>query len=501
LRRSVSSIQSFHTSFHKNYFPKRFPLVNEYETTFKDCFTMPLDPVALLRSHGPLSASRLAELMGASRPTLSRAIRAAGSEILIRGRARRTSYAARRALRGAMNPLPLFRIDRAGIPHQLGVLDLVYPDGTAADIRGESRWPLEGEMLDGWFEGLPYPMQDMRPQGFLGRNFARHHAAMLQLNEDPTTWSDDDVLYALSLLGSDTPGDLLLGEAACRLWLDQVQRTTVGETPAGLPDEQLVKAYPELASRSLAQGVAGSSAGGEFPKFTALRRTADGALQHVLVKFSGSDGSPGTRRWADLLICEHLAGRVLQEQAGITTASSRVHEYAGRVFLEVDRFDRHGALGRSPMVSWSAVNHAVVGVVGRPWAEAVRPLVQKGWLEEAQANRILRVWLFGQLIGNTDMHDGNLSFLPDRAGESSVLRVAPIYDMLPMLYAPVRGVELPPRAYEPRLPLPAEVAAWQDAARAAHAFWKLAAADQRISPEFRRICADNAAQLGKLIAH
>ncbi|MFS2035548.1 type II toxin-antitoxin system HipA family toxin YjjJ [Polaromonas sp. CT11-55] len=461
---------------------------------------MPIDPVALLRANGPLAASRLADLMGASRPTLSRAIRAAGGEIIVRGRARRTRYAARRALRGSMEPLPLFRIDREGAPHEIGRLDLVYPDGTAIDLRGESRWPLEGAMLEGWFEGLPYPMQDMRPQGFLGRNFARHHAAVLQLNEDPATWSDDDVLYALSVLGSDTPGDLLVGATACRLWLDHVQRTTSGASPAGWATSQLAEAYPRLAARALEQGVAGSSAGGEFPKFTALRQTDGGAQQHVLVKFSGSDTSPGTRRWADLLVCEHLAGRVLQEKAGIATASSRIFEYGDRVFLEVDRFDRHGALGRSPMVSWSAVNNAVVGVVGRPWAEAVWPLVQKGWLAEEEVDHILRVWLFGQLIGNTDMHDGNLSFLPGKTGDSNVLRLAPIYDMLPMLYAPVRGVELPPRSYTPRLPLPVEAAAWQDAARAALAFWALAAADQRISPEFRQICADNAAQLAKLVA-
>ncbi|VTU34917.1 type II toxin-antitoxin system HipA family toxin YjjJ [Variovorax sp. PBL-E5] len=461
---------------------------------------MPIDPVTLLRAKGPQPANRLAELMRASRPTLSRAARAAEGALIVRGRARRTKYAARRALRGSLESLPLFRIDQEGTPEQIAALDLVHPDGTALSYSGDFGWPLDGEMQDGWFEGLPYPMQDMRPQGFMGRTFARQHAAVLQVGEDPTAWSNDDVLYALSILGADTAGDLLVGAPACRLWLDQVQRVKSGDSPAGLPDSKLAREYPRLASQALEPGVAGSSAGGEFPKFTTLRQRADGAQQHVLVKFSGSDDSPGTQRWSDLLVCEHLAGRALEEHAGIATARSRVYAHAGRTFLEVDRFDRHGTLGRSGMVSWFALNHAFVGSAGRPWAQAVQPLAQKGWLETQDLGRILRVWLFGQLIGNTDMHDGNLSFVPSRQGDTHVLQLALIYDMLPMAYAPVPGVELPPRNYAPRLPLPADAVAWQDAARAAVAFWALAAADRRISAAFRRICSDNEALLGKLAA-
>lgn len=436
--------------------------------------------------------------MGASRPTLSRAVRAAAGALIVRGRARRTRYAARRALRGSLAPLPLFRIDREGTPHQIAELDLVHPDGTAASYQGDFGWPLDESMQEGWFEGLPYPMQDMRPQGFMGRNFARQHAATLQVSEDPTTWSDDDVLHVLSILGQDVPGDLLLGAAACRLWLEQVQRVARGEVPAGLPDARLAKEYPKLAAQALELGVAGSSAGGEFPKFTTLRQRPDGAQQHVLVKFSGSDDSPGTQRWADLLVCEHLAGRALEEHIGIAAARSRIYQYAGRTFLEVDRFDRHGVLGRSPLVSWFALNGTFVGAAGRPWAEAVLPLGQRGWLQQEDIDRIMRVWLFGQLIGNTDMHDGNLSFMPTLHADSRVLHLAPIYDMLPMTYAPVRGVELPARSYAPRLPLPAQAAAWKDASRAALAFWKLTANDKRISAGFRGVCGENAALLGTL---
>lgn len=73
-------------------------------------------------------------------------------------------------------------------------------------------------------------------------------------------------------------------------------------------------------------------------------------------------------------------------------------------------------------------------------------------IDAATRDAITCLWHFGQLIAYTDMHDGNLSFVPGQPGPW----LAPVYDMLPMLYAPQRGVELPERAFTPRLPLPAE---------------------------------------------
>src|SRR5690606_2099266 len=104
--------------------------------------------------------------------------------------------------------------------------------------------------------------------------------------------------------------------------------------------------YAELAEVAMAWGVPGTSAAGEFPKFTAAR-AVDGACVKVLVKFSGSDNSPSSLRWADLLVCEHLAARTLAEVAGIAAAETRILEAAERTFLESVRFDRHGMTGRS----------------------------------------------------------------------------------------------------------------------------------------------------------
>ena len=449
--------------------------------------------LSVLRRLGRQQAGELASLLQVSRPTLMRLVRAAGDAVVSGGRARRTAYAARRSLAGSSAPLPVYRIDEAGRLHQAATLHLTGPDGCRLEMLEPWAWPLDPDMQDGWFDGLPYFLQDMRPSGFLGRSFARHHAALLQVDEEPARWTDDDALRALSLLGADTPGQFIIGEPAARRWLEASQHP-----PDGIVDNAVEAAYALLADQAMAQGWAGSSAAGEFPKFTALRRRGK-QVQHVLVKFSGRDNSPGTTRWSDLLVCEHLAAEALARQLDLPASSSRILQSRGRTFLEVDRFDRHGLMGRSGVVSWLAVNAAWFGRAGAGWAEAARLLAAQGLVEWPDAERLMRLWHFGQLIANTDMHDANLSFEPARIAGGAGLRMAPVYDMLPMLYAPVRGVELPQRTYAPRLPLPADESAWAEAAPAALAFWQAAADDARISKAFRRTCAANAKALDALL--
>ena len=458
------------------------------------------DIVTTLRLNGRLQAGELRKSLGISRATLMRLARAAGDAVIVRGNARRTTYAARRALRGANTALPLYRVNERGDVQEIARLDLTYPDGCAAEFLADFEWPLDEDMQVGWFDGLPYPLNDMRPQGFLGRNFARHHADMLQVPVDPAAWSDDHALHAMTLLGADLLGDLIIGEPACRQWLARLQDARLGRGDAPVPENAVEQVYVSLAATAMSQGVAGSSAGGEFPKFTAVRQFDDGRVQHVLVKFSGSDHSAGTQRWADLLVCEHLASLTLPAHLGIAAASSRIRYSAGRIFLEVERFDRHGLLGRSGVTSWSSLNAALFGLAGLPWPEAARQVVARGWLSGTDAQQIALLWHFGKLIGNTDMHEGNLSFQPNTQDSQAGLRLSPAYDMLPMLYAPARGVELPERSFAPKLPLPAERETWDRAAWAAIAFWQMAADDERISNSFRATCADNAVVLQKLMS-
>lgn len=447
--------------------------------------TSPIDLLSLLRQRGRLTAAELRTALGISPPTLMRALRAAGPEVLPIGRGPRRGYAARRRLRGSADPLPVYRVDAEGRLNEVGRLDLATPHGSLLNWQGAMPWPRDALMRDGWFEGIPYLLRDLRPEGFLGRQFARHHAALLQVPEDPRLWSDDDVLRAQSLLGADLGGDLLIGEAACRLWLEARQADTspLGEAPWS--------DYERLAREAMRNGQAGSSAGGEFPKFTALR-LIDGQPAHVLVKFSGNDDSPGTRRWSDLLVCESLAVTRAGELQGVNAATTHCIQQAGRTYLESVRFDRVGAQGRLPLCSWRAINEDWFGLPGRPWPEGAAQLHAKRLIDVGTRDAIERLWHFGTLIGNTDMHDGNLSFRPV---SGTRFELAPVYDMLPMAWAPQRGVELPPVRYEPPLPLPAQRGAWQSAAEVAVRFWQQAADDARISDAFRKVCADNAKRL------
>ena len=66
------------------------------------------------------------------------------------------------------------------------------------------------------------------------------------------------------------------------------------------------------------------------------------------------------------------------------------------------------------------------------------------------------------------------------------------YDMLPMLYAPIAG-ELVARDFAGRSlqPTTATLPEWPRARELAQMFWRTAADDDRISAEFRTICAEN----------
>ena len=439
----------------------------------------------ILRTQRHVPSATLLAQLGVSRATLMRAIRAAGAGVVARGLARRTTYAARRQLRGSSTPIPLYCVDRNGAGAEIGEIDLLHPEGCAIALQASLPWPLPNEMADGWFDGMPYFLDDMRPQGFLGRQFALRHAEDLRVPESPNEWGEDDAWHALSLHGSDQSGHYILGETAYRRFLADVQNE-----PQFLNDGEVEDAYAARAGIAMADGTPGSSAAGEFPKFTA-RRLLNGELHHVIVKFSGADVSPGSQRWSDLLVCEHLASRILPAELGIDAARSRIYRAAGRTFLEVVRFDRHGAFGRSPVCSWASLNAGVIGLAGDPWPKGAARLQQHGWLDAHAVGTVEKIWHFGRLISNTDMHDGNLSFVPG-------LAVAPVYDMLPMAYAPQRGVEIVDREYLPLLPLPSEAPAWTSAARAATTFWQQAAGDKRISAPFRAICRNNAKKLETL---
>src|SRR5947209_11747220 len=106
-----------------------------------------------LRQHHRRATAQLLAEFGVSRATLMRAVHAAGDSVLTIGRARRTSYAARRLLRGSSARLPVFRVDSHASAEQAGELHLAHPDGCLLEYRSAFEWPLDADMRDGWFDG------------------------------------------------------------------------------------------------------------------------------------------------------------------------------------------------------------------------------------------------------------------------------------------------------------------------------------------------------------
>ncbi|MEI7429880.1 MAG: DNA-binding protein, partial [Betaproteobacteria bacterium] len=215
------------------------------------------------------SSADLCRLLGkVNRSTLTRLVAQMEQDVVRRGGSRRSRYALRRALRGRNQSLPLYRIDAEGGGHHVGNLDLTYPEGSALSFSEPFAWPLNpDEMSDGWFGGLPYPLLDMCPQGFLGRNFAHLNWQALEVSENLNDWSDDDLVQILSTHGYDQSGDLILGDLAYQRHLD-ARRDWEAQL---ITDQNVAAKYSDFAQLALAQGLAGSSAAGEFPKFTARR--------------------------------------------------------------------------------------------------------------------------------------------------------------------------------------------------------------------------------------
>jgi hypothetical protein len=289
-------------------------------------------------------------------------------------------------------------------------------------------------------------------------------------------WSDDHYLRYLTSYGSDAVGDLILGRAAMDEYLRQ-QRQVVPRDGEGRRNY-----FPVLAEQSMRGGVPGSSAQGEQPKFSVIVAER-GAVHHALVKFSPPVDTPVGRRWSDLLIAEHLALETLRT-AGIAGAVSQIFEFDNRTYLEVERFDRVGLTGRAGVTSLWAIDTSFYGAMD-DWIAAGRRLHQERRIDGQTLDEIRMISSFADLIANTDKHFGNLAFYDAYDGR---FRLTPVYDMLPMLFAPAHD-QLVARSYTPADPTSETLNVWGRARALAEEYWRTLASEARISAEFRGICA------------
>ena len=362
------------------------------------------DSIRLLLAQGPMAARQIVEKTGISQPTVSRALAALGDEVVRIGSGSAIHYALRDTARGFASA-PVFQVSDEVLIRALGALVPVRPNGFVM---------VQADGVTLHSDGLPWWLFDMRPQGYLGRAYASTYTAALGLPANPEHWSDTEVIRALLAHGQDAVGNLLIGELGRDRFIGM---------PALLPADRATD-YPALARAAGAGETPGSSAGGKQPKFCAYTERG-----HVLVKFSAPDDNPVSERWRDLLLAEHLALSVLGVETG-------VFDFGGQRFLEVPRFDRVGQFGRIGVFSLRALDAEFIGDASAPWPSLVGRLAAEGHVDADAVAGAALLWAFGTLIGNTDMHAGNLSFT---SHHDRPYQLAPAYDVLPMGFAPGSG--------------------------------------------------------------
>jgi hypothetical protein len=415
-----------------------------------------------LSGRGVVTAGDLRRRLEISSPTLSRLVAQAGDAIVRIGRGRKSSYARVRPLASLPRRIPVFRVDADGEPQVAATWTPLDRGATWVTRQGDAE-------PDGHLHaGLPPVAHDMAPAGYLGRSFPEQHSD-LGLPARLQDWSDDHRLIAIARRGEDTTGDLIVGEESLQRFLDSA------------PVEATERDYPRIAEATV-HGASTSSPAGEQPKLTAYV-----GGRHVLVKFTAGDGSASELRWRDLLVCEALALETLA-RGGLGAPRARIVDVGTRRFLEVERFDRIGARGRVGVVTLGPIDDDVAG--GRDsWGRAAMRLCALGLLSRDDGRRVQLLEAFAILIANSDRHFGNIAFFADGLEANPPLRLAPAYDMLPMMFAPSAGVL--PRVARPAVTPRAElIDVWKEAAALASEYWAAIAIDSRVSEAFRAAVSD-----------
>jgi HipA-like C-terminal domain len=429
-------------------------------------------------SLGPTSNPEMARVLGASQSTISRTMRALerDQQVLRIGKTRGARYALRRNITTIGSHWPVYRIDETGAVQELGNLE---------SLERNSYYVTGGPpRIQQLFEGIPYFIQDARPGGFLGRTVPAAYPE-LELPARVIDWTDEHFLVYLTQRGADTTGALVVGTEAMDRHLSGAQ-----SRPA-VPADARASEFPRYATAAMAGAPPGSSANGEHPKFTTCVAEHDRRVA-VIVKFSPPRSTLTGQRWADLLIAEHLAHRVLNEH-GIDACRSEILQHEDRVFLQCERFDRVNTDGRRSVVSLFALDTWRYGKLDS-WTASAGRLALDGLLSAEDADRIRLLDAFGALTANTDRHFGNITLFDDYAG---AFRLAPVYDMLPMLFAP-QNDQIVPRQFEPTAPTSAWLSVWSRARLLADSYWERLIAEASISTEFRHLCAQSLAALRAL---
>ncbi|MBP6618219.1 MAG: winged helix-turn-helix transcriptional regulator, partial [Burkholderiaceae bacterium] len=130
---------------------------------------LPTAILSALRAQGGVATSaELQGRLGVSQPTVSRALAPLLQAGTVRkvGAARSQRYLLPRSIPAVGNEVPVMRVDSHGG---------VSPFGRILPLQGGGIWVDEADGVSELHDGLPWFLNDMRPQGFMGRTFAHKH--------------------------------------------------------------------------------------------------------------------------------------------------------------------------------------------------------------------------------------------------------------------------------------------------------------------------------------
>lgn len=319
---------------------------------------------------------------------------------------------------------------------------------------------------------LPWLFWDMCPSGFLGRRFAQQFPE-LHLPDSEARWNADHCLTALTERGEDFSGNLIIGETSRA----RFERDFAPAIASGALRRSDYAAVVEEFLRNAAPG-AGSSLGGARPKLV-LHSVGSVSPQDMLLKFTPPLDTELGRRWNQLLLMESLCARTLKHH-GISAVGAHPGSYqvlpgGNRGGLMLPRFDREPLLGRrgASTLYWLALSR---DEFEKSAPAVMNSLAADGLVSEDDARTVSLVHEFSTAIGNNDAHLGNYGLTFDSQGKA---KLAPLYDVTPMVFAP-HADELPDSRVVPRATPPPE--------RVAPLFQTLVSlvqADPQIDPAFR----------------
>ncbi|MGB3126273.1 MAG: HipA domain-containing protein [Pseudomonas sp.] len=306
--------------------------------------------------------------------------------------------------------------------------ELATPFATSVSARFPLQW--EG----GRSRNAPAFVHDIAPAG------AAKRFLMARIGRE----KPDDISADLFLLMRSTPAPI--GHMRIKESVEALD----GQRPLGFERQEVIQRDNRFLEYAYEQGAAiggATGAGGEAPKLL-LTENQDGLLfpdailndaqvkQHWFVKFARNKG---TQTDQDILRSEYHYYKALQT-LGIETvaASGLALEEASKPSVWMQRFDRSvTAQGVERYAVESIYSLGGITVPGSAMGHReVVQLLADFWRKAGQSDAVpalvadyLRRDLLNKILGNSDNHGRNTSIIR----EANAVRLAPIYDLAPMV--------------------------------------------------------------------